>query len=192
MPAQFRALKRRVETTILRGVLRAVTDEAGVQRVAVGLLRDQVKDNAERLQQYGLTSHPLPGAPLLAVMVGDGRDYVILAADDHRYRLTLKAGEVSLYDDQGQRVTLARDGVEVEGSNILLKTEGVCRIDAERVEIRGNESLQTEVHGWGERRSHLGGADYQLERWTIGATETASDSPIDPPDLPSDHPKGSA
>ena len=102
---------------------------------------DEVLDRAERFQQYGLTSHPHPGAEALLLAVGGMRQHPIVAAiDDRRYRPTgLEEGEVCLYssedtDDDPHRVILRRGRiVEIHGAEILLSAANgasTLRMDA--------------------------------------------------------------
>src|SRR6266568_5083685 len=89
-------LKRRVMLMVGRAVLCAVNDDAKIQRTQISLLEGELRDQVERLQQYGFTSHPHVGAECVAVFVGGSRDHgLVIAVDDKRYRLTaLKRGEV--------------------------------------------------------------------------------------------------
>ncbi|ECV7453773.1 phage baseplate assembly protein domain-containing protein, partial [Escherichia coli] len=48
---------------------------------------------------------------------GDRSHAVVVTVSDRRYRLKgLQTGEVAVYDDQGQSVTLAREGIVVDGA----------------------------------------------------------------------------
>lgn len=114
---------------IARGILRLVSDEYKRQTAQVTLRSGEVRDDAERWQQYGLTSHPLTGAECLYLRIGseDGSDGVVIDVEDRRYRLkSLAAGEVALYDDLGQRVHLTRTGINIT-------TTGTATITAAKV-----------------------------------------------------------
>jgi phage baseplate assembly protein V len=106
-------LHRRVMLMVGRAAIELVNDALTVQGLQVSLMADEVRDNVERFQQYGLTSHPHPGAEGIVVCVGGSRDHaVVIACDDRRYRLQgLEQGEVALYDDLGQSIILKRDGI---------------------------------------------------------------------------------
>ena len=65
--------------------------------------------NREFFQHYGFTSRPLAGSEV--IFIRQGNHFVAIASDDRRYRITLEAGELALYDDQGQKVHLKRDGI---------------------------------------------------------------------------------
>ena len=54
-----------------RAVLTAVNDTTGLaDRPGCGLASDEIIDGAERMQLYGITSHPLKGADVLVLSVG--------------------------------------------------------------------------------------------------------------------------
>lgn len=89
---------------LARCVLVKTNDAAGVQTHQVRLLFDEVKAAVERLQNYGFSSHPLPGAEGLVVFMGGGRDHAVtIVVDDRRYRFkSLQPGEVVIYTDEDQ------------------------------------------------------------------------------------------
>ncbi|MEQ5770000.1 phage baseplate assembly protein V [Halomonas sp. H33-56] len=111
-------LSRRVMLMLARGVLRQVDDTGRLQLLQGTFLKGETRAGLERMQQYGMTSHPHPGAELVSLFLGGNRDHgLVIAVDDRRYRLTgLTQGEVALYDDQGQKVHLTRDGIVIDGA----------------------------------------------------------------------------
>lgn len=172
--AMIAPLQRRVMMTVGRAVLRAIDDSGSRQTAQIEALRGEVRDAVERMQQYGFTSVPLPGADGAVVFVAGNREQgIIVATEDRRYRLTgLEGGEVAIYDDQGQKVHLTRDGIVVETSLDLTATiGGAAAVTAASVSVTaptvtitgdlsvtgtitgtvdvvgGGKSLKTHVHG---------------------------------------------
>lgn len=98
----IRQLWRRVQLMVGRAVLTGVNDALRMQLVQVEGLSGEVLDRVERIQNYGLTSHPHPEAEVLLVAVGGIRQFpMAVAVDDRRYRiLNLQRGEVCLYTDE--------------------------------------------------------------------------------------------
>jgi phage baseplate assembly protein V len=132
---------RRIMLSIGRGILRLVDDTAGLQIVQVSLLAEETRGQVERVQQYGLTSHPLPGADVVLLAIGGSRDHPVAAAiDDRRHRLTgLQPGEVALYTDEGDSVVLKRGRiVEITAGARLRIASPLVEIDSPRVEITGD------------------------------------------------------
>lgn len=186
-------LQRRVLLMVGRAVIEAVNDQPGVQLVNHTALNGEVKDGDERFQEYGFTSKPFPGAEDIFICVGGNRDHaIVIACEDKRYRLKGMAdGEVALYDDQGQKVHLKRNGIAVESPvNILLKTDGILRLDADGIEIHGRSYVQTDVAGKGQRETNTGGANFFTDSYTTGATTDGAEHGLDQPHIPSDHPDG--
>lgn len=109
----LRPLAQRIQLMVARAVVQLVNDATKLQGLQITLLADEVRGDVERFQQYGMTSHPHPGAEAIAASVAGNRDHVVvLAVDDRRYRLTgLERGEVALYTDEGDTIVLKRGGV---------------------------------------------------------------------------------
>lgn len=105
-------VSRRVRLMVGKAVVELVDDSLKMQGLQVTILSGEVKDQVERFQQYGLTSHPLPGAEAVFLAVGGNRDHgVVTNVDDRRHRpLGLAAGEVALYTDEGVMVWFKRGG----------------------------------------------------------------------------------
>lgn len=107
-------LGNRVMMMIARGVLRGVTDSSSRQTLQVELLKGEIRDGIERMQNYGFTSHPTGGDVAVMFLGGNREQGIVVAVDDRRYRLTtLQAGEVAIYDDLGNKVELLREMVKV-------------------------------------------------------------------------------
>jgi phage gp45-like len=79
--------------------------------------RRRTKENVEHLEPYGFTSAAQDGAEAVMLFPGGDRSHgVAVVVADRRYRLKgLVRGEVAIYDDQGQSVTLTRAGIVVNG-----------------------------------------------------------------------------
>lgn len=106
-------LRRRVALMVGRCVVNLVNDVLKMQSVQISLLTDETLDRVERLQNYGFTANPHPGAEGVALAVGGSRNHtVLIVCDDRRYRLTgLAEGEVAIYDDLGSKIVLKRGNV---------------------------------------------------------------------------------
>lgn len=124
MAGQLRSKLRQV---VSRCVVNLINDAMKMQECQVTILADEPLDGVERFQDYGITSHPRPGAEGLALSVGANRSHaVVIRIDDRRYRLqNLQPGEVALYDDQGQKIVLHRDRIEVEAPKVVVLSDNV-------------------------------------------------------------------
>jgi len=109
-------LKRRLRLLVTRGVVKLTNDAAKMQELQITGLADEVLDGVEHIQPYGFTAHPHPESDCLILNVGANRAHpIVIAVDDRRYRLkNMAEGEVAIYDDLNQRITLTRSGIVID------------------------------------------------------------------------------
>ena len=126
-------MMRRILLTIGRGVVQVVKDDLSLQELQISLLAGEVIDGVERFQNYGFTSHPLPGAEAAAIFIGGSRDHgLVIAVDDRRFRLKeLAEGEVAIYTDEEDKIHFKR------GNKIEIKT-GTIEFNTEKTDLNTN------------------------------------------------------
>lgn len=161
---------RRLRLLVSRGVLKMVDDAPGLQSVQVTLLGESPAW-AERFQQYGLTSVPHGGAEAVVAAVGGARAHLVaFAVDDRRYRMaSLAAGEVAIYDDQGQSVHLTREGIVIKGAGLPLAfvecpevtMDGALRVAGgvtvgDTLQVTGKVTLDDDLQAAGEVSDGVG------------------------------------
>lgn len=113
MSEALRDIGNRVMMLFGRGVVRAVSDNGPRQQVQIELLKGELRDDLEHMQEYGFTSHALGGDAAVAFLGGNREQGIVLVVDDRRYRIALNPGEVAVYDDLGNRIELLREMVKV-------------------------------------------------------------------------------
>lgn len=130
----LKPLRDRIYLLIGRAVLTAVTDSTKRQRVQFSALKGEVKDSVERIQEYGFTCFPLPGAQVLFASISGNRDHpVAFAVDDPRYRLKdLQPGEVAVYNHEGTCIVLKN------GNEIHMTAETKIRMITPLLEVTGD------------------------------------------------------
>lgn len=98
----------RLKLIVGRAIVRLVNDATKIQSVQLEGLPDEVLDDVERLQNYGFSSHPHPGAEALLAAMGGARQHsVAVVTDDRRHRVKdLEEGETAVYTSQD------KDGVK--------------------------------------------------------------------------------
>jgi len=141
-------LRRKIMLMISRGVVRVVDDALKMQGVQVTLLSDETLDGVERIQNYGLTSNPLPGAECISLSVGGHRSHsVAIAVDDRRHRLRgLLPGEVALYTDEGDIIHIKRGGnIEVTAKKSVTVLSPLVYVPDGDIKA-GDISLKTHTH----------------------------------------------
>lgn len=145
-----REMASRVMMMVARGVLRGVTDSTKRQQLQAELLKGEVRDGIERMQNYGFTSHPT-GGDVAVVFVGGNREQgIALVVDDRRYRLSMQAGEVAMYDDLGNKIELLRDMVKVTAVQHLDASAPTTKIVSDvtiegSLTVTGNSTLNGAV-----------------------------------------------
>lgn len=144
----IRDLSSRVMMMFARGVLRGVTDSTGRQQLQVELLKDELRDGLEHMQNYGFTSHPTGGDVAVAFIGGNREQGIVLAVDDRRYRITLKAGEVAIYDDLGNKFELLREMVKVTAVQHAEVQAPTIKLIGE-IEIVGTVKIQGNIESTG-------------------------------------------
>lgn len=121
-------LLARLNNAVTRGTLTTMAtgdgepDAAtGLQRGQVATVADQVADDIEFVNIYGLSGRPAAGAEALVLSIGGAASHLLGLLFDRRIRLksTLADGEVALHIGlAGQVVHLKRNGsIEVRAAN---------------------------------------------------------------------------
>lgn len=149
-----------------RGVVESVDDTPMMRTVQAEFLPGDVREGLEHFEPYGFTSRAKEGAEAIgAFFNGDRSHGVVLVTADRRFRLHVEEGEVAVFDDQGQKVVLKRDGILVETPKNLTATvggnavatvkgtttlkSGAVTIDAPSVHITGKLSVDGHISGTG-------------------------------------------
>lgn len=122
---------------LVRGVLALVGVGSKMQSVQMQLTADEVKDDMEHFEPYGITSNPHPGAEgLTAFINGDRSHGVVLCISDRRFRLqALKTGEVALYTDEGDFLHFKR-GREISVKTLTLNVKADTGVNFDTPLIR--------------------------------------------------------
>ena len=136
----FQQLQRQLLNLISRAVVGSVKPDSKCQAVDVELIAGEQKGGIEHLEPYGFTSHAKPGAEALIMFPDADRSHAVaVAVSDRRFRIrSLKRGEVAIYDDLGQSVTLTRAGIVVDGGGkvIMFKNAPKARFEMD-LEVTG-------------------------------------------------------
>jgi phage baseplate assembly protein V len=154
----FERQARKTRNVAARGIVSMVDDERKMQENQIRLLDGELVDGAERVQQYGFSSHPQNDAECFVVFAGAGREHpLVFSVDDRRYRIKgSKAGEVIIYTDEGDTIRLKRDNtIEVTTRHFIVKAEEDAIIETKNLRLRGSTRISLEtpslaVGGFGE------------------------------------------
>ena len=144
-------LYRRIMLLVGRGVLSRTDDGRGTQRMQVTLLDGETRDVADRIQQYGFSSHPPAGSHVVVLNAGGQRDHpVVIGADSPEGRPTdLAAGEVMQWSVHGHRVHLREDGgvlvTTSQGHRMEMQPGGGLVIECQDATVKATGSVRMET-----------------------------------------------
>jgi phage baseplate assembly protein V len=145
-------LYRRVQMATASVTISATNDEGPVH-LAQGKVRGtpETIDNLQTLNLYGFASHAPVGSDALVIFGnGDRSNGAIVATANQKARpRKQKAGEVTIFTDEGDAIALRRDHnivvsttdgtVTVEGAKlVIIKSSEKVRIETPRLEVTGD------------------------------------------------------
>ena len=133
-----------------RGVITLVKAAGNVQLLQVdGLAGEQLQDN-ELFQHYGFTSNPPPGTMAIILPIGGKTAHGVIIATEHgSYRVDLRSGESAIYDNQGQKVHLTRDGIVIDGAGKPVTVQNTPSVDfiTPQVNLSGDLTVEGMITG---------------------------------------------
>lgn len=134
-----------LKSMLVRGTVIMADAARKLQTLQVRLTAGEIKDGAEHFEAYGFTSNPQAGAEVLTAFLGGDRSHaVVLVASDRRYRIKeLKAGEVAIYTDEGDRVHFKRGRIiDIETETLNIKASGGVHFDTPLISQTGRIESQ--------------------------------------------------
>lgn len=141
-------IRRRIALMFRRAVASLVKDENPVQIMQLKMFRGECRSQVERIQEYGFSSVPMPGAQAVAACVdGECGHELVIATDDRRYRPRKKApGSLMLYTcaNKNPDAKDAKDGEDADTEHHLYfdPETRLMRIRAKDVVIDVDESME--------------------------------------------------
>lgn len=156
---------RRLGNMLARGSVTAVSGASKMRSLQIRMMAGETKDNVEHFEPYGFTAEVKTGSePIAAFFDGDRSHGVVLVVADRRYRLAgMQSGEVAIYDDQGQKVYLTRNGIVIDGANKPLSIQNVTtatvkadtkvRLETPLLEVTGD--IKDQCDGAGKSMSGM-------------------------------------
>lgn len=140
----LRSLRTSIYTLIGRAVLHAVNAAPGCQTLQVQVLADETQDDVEHVEPYGFTSNPLPGAEGVVLNVGGRRGAAVGFNFGNRgFRVVgLKSGEVCIYTDEGDKITLMRDRrMKLKTLHLEIDAEEDATINTKQYAVNASEGV---------------------------------------------------
>lgn len=141
-------IKNRTRLMVGRAIVNLVSDAGNIQTMQLQCLYDELLDKVERIQNYGFTAVPKPGAEAIVLSIGGMRDHnIVIACDDRRYRLKgLQSGEVAIYTDEGDCIILKRSrNIEMNTQTLTVKASTKVRFETPMVETTGKIEADLDI-----------------------------------------------
>lgn len=146
----IREVKRHIDRAMngirlaFRGKLTRNNSAQPIQLAQVAGLADELLQNVELMQHYGITSNPPAGSECVVLPLGGRTGHGIVIATEHgTYRLkNLKPGEVALYSDEGDSIILKRGRImEVTTQTLNVNAATVVNINSQTVNINAQNAV---------------------------------------------------
>ena len=129
-----------LKSMMARGTVVLAAAGKMMQTLQVRLTANELKDNVEHFEPYGLTSNPLPGAEVLTLFLGGDRsNAVVVVASDRRYRIKeLAPGEVAIYTDEGDSIHFKRGRImDIQTVTLNIKASDSVNFDTPTITQTG-------------------------------------------------------
>ncbi|SFV72085.1 Prophage baseplate assembly protein V [Desulfovibrio piger] len=115
-------------------------------------MADEVMDGVEHMEPYGFTSNPLPGAEGVVLNVAGQRGACVGVNFGNRgVRVAgLKSGEVCIYTDEGDKITLKRDRhIEIETLHLTIHAQEDATVETKTYTVKASQSVSYETPSFG-------------------------------------------
>ncbi|PPD31135.1 MAG: hypothetical protein CTY21_12195 [Methylomonas sp.] len=124
----------RLQLLVAQGVVTLVGNET----IQATVLDGETLTNLMRVEPYGFSNHPKPGAEAyLLFPSGDRSLGFAIVVGDKRYQASLLPGEVAIHDDEaGHSIKLGRNGITIDGGG-----HAVNVVNAEDLLVNGKSFL---------------------------------------------------
>ena len=153
-PREKRSIFSRINTLISRAILHKTDSEPGVQTLQLRILADEDMQDVEHVEPYGYTSRPPAGAEGIVLNVAGQRGACVgINFGNRGVRVTgLKTGEVCVYSDEGDKITLMR--------------ERKIKVETLHLEIEAKEDIAMSTKAYTVNASE--GVTYNTPRYALG------------------------
>ena len=137
-------IRNRVRLMVARALISAATDDEGGLRLELDLGAGEFRDDLELVQQFGVSSRPLPGSQAVTLFLGGSRDSGVVVATKGmgpEMSISLKPGEVCLHTAEGDSIHLKNGRVvSITTGTLEITATTAVRIDSPTLEATGEVS----------------------------------------------------
>lgn len=122
-------IREKISHAVMRAIVSAVDDSKSMQLLKISCADDDATEDVEHPQEYGLSSVAPSGGESVAARIGGRSDDLLSLISSYSKSRpnNLSSGEVCLWSDFGQKITLKKDGsisvAPASGKKIILDAE---------------------------------------------------------------------
>lgn len=136
-------VRNRIRMMVARSLISAVSDGSGGITLELTLGAAEVRDDVDLVQQYGISSKPVPGKSQAVTLFisGSRAEGVTIATKGigAEMSFSLQEGEVALHTDEGDSVHLKRGRiVEITTETLKITASTEVLIDSPKVSATGD------------------------------------------------------
>jgi phage gp45-like len=144
---------------MIRGIILKIVEGVIKRFTADGRSGETISDR-EYFQHYGFTSSPLPGAE--GVIMNKGNNFIMIASDDRRYRISIVNGEVCIYTDEGDNIHFQRGNqiTITSGNKLVANVANEVDITAPLIKLNGNLQVTGNISATGTMIDSTGNTNH--------------------------------
>lgn len=119
-------ITNRIQLMISKCKLNIVDDTSNTQTGQIEAFHNEIHNDAQVWQQFGITSVPPSGSEAIALFLGGERkNPIVISTENKALRVrNLKSGEVCLYSSGKSKITLKEDdSIEIYSETISIKNK---------------------------------------------------------------------
>lgn len=115
---------------VVKSLIQSADDSGELQVLKISMLKDEVKDEITRVQEYGFTSRPPKGAEAIVLCVNGNRENsIVIATDSSKFRpKDLAEGDSVMYNKNGVTIRL-------DGDDINIACDGKVNITCNQLDV---------------------------------------------------------
>lgn len=169
-------IRNRIRLMVCRALINATATDDGGIRLELNLLADEVRDEIELVQQYGVSSRPTKKSQAVVLFIGGSRDSGVAIATKGMgadMKIDLKEGEVALHT--------------AEGDHVHLKNGRIISINTETLNITATKEIKIDcpkTYSTGEVADSVGNLSVLRDKYNAHKHIGNLGAPTSPPDQP--------
>lgn len=115
-------IKNKIFLMIGRGVVKAINNSEGTQKIQIVGLKDETISDIERLQEYGFESYPKKDSEALVLFLNGNREQgIVIKVHDRENRpKDLQEGDSCMYIADGLEIRIDATGITLKSGDAMM------------------------------------------------------------------------